>query len=57
MTRAWLRDQLGATLVWFALTVPVLFGMAGIGVESTLWHMDKRSQVRVLPGAPVFSMG
>lgn len=40
--RAWLRDQSGGTLVWFALTMPVILGMAGVGVDSTLWYMDKR---------------
>ena len=42
VTRAWLRDQSGGTLIWFALTLPVILGMAGVGVESTLWYMDKR---------------
>ncbi len=40
--RALLGDQSGGTLVWFALTVPVILGMVGIGVDAVLWYVDKR---------------
>ena len=40
--RALHRDRSGAALVWFALTVPVLLGMAGVGVDAALWFMDRR---------------
>ena len=36
------RDRSGGTLIWFALTMPMVLGMAGIGVDATLWFMDRR---------------
>ncbi len=40
--RGLLRDRSGGTLIWFALTVPVMLGMAGVGVDAALWFMDRR---------------
>ena len=40
--RALWRDRSGGTLIWFALTVPVMLGMTGVGVDAALWYMDRR---------------
>lgn len=32
----------GATLVYFALIMPVFIGFAGLGFDATLWFMEKR---------------
>ncbi len=40
--RALWRDRSGGTLIWFALTVPVMLGMSGLGVDAALWYMDRR---------------
>jgi len=37
-----MRNCSGGTLIWFALTLPVIFGVAGIGIDAVLWYMDKR---------------
>ena len=40
--RACMRDRSGGTIIWFALTMPMIFGMTGLGIDVTLWYMDKR---------------
>ena len=37
-----LHNCAGGTLVWFALTLPIILGTAGIGIDAVLWYMDKR---------------
>jgi Flp pilus assembly protein TadG len=37
-----LRDRSGGIAVTLALTVPILVGAAGIGVETGLWYMTRR---------------
>jgi Flp pilus assembly protein TadG len=37
-----LRDRTGGIAVTLALTVPILVGAAGIGVETGLWYMTRR---------------
>ncbi|MCF8473448.1 MAG: hypothetical protein K9G26_02020 [Emcibacter sp.] len=34
--------QKGATLLYFALIIPVFVGFAGLGFDATLWFMEKR---------------
>jgi len=36
------RSTNGATLVYFALMLPVIVGLAGLGFDATLWFMEKR---------------
>ncbi len=60
--RALVRDCSGGTIIWFALTVPIILGMAGLGVDVTLWYMDKRilqtaSDSGAIAGAHVLAQG
>ncbi len=60
--RALWRDRSGGALIWFALTVPMVLGMAGIGVDATLWFMDRRimqtaSDSSAIAGAHVLAQG
>ena len=32
----------GATLIWFAPTVPIVLRMTDIGVDAAVWYMDRR---------------
>ncbi|MBL4767482.1 MAG: pilus assembly protein [Rhodobacteraceae bacterium] len=36
------QSSSGATLVYFALILPVFVGFAGLGFDATLWFMEKR---------------
>lgn len=36
------QSSKGATLVYFALILPVFIGFAGLGFDATLWFMEKR---------------
>lgn len=37
-----LREQSGSVLVYTALMLPFLLGAAGLGVDATIWFLDKR---------------
>lgn len=41
MNKLW-RDNRGAVLVMLAITIPVLLGMAGLGVDAGMWYVVKR---------------
>ena len=36
------RCRRGAALVWVGLTLPLLLGVSGLGLDATLWYMDRR---------------
>ena len=60
--RAMLHDRAGSTMVWFAVTAPMVLGAAGLGIDATLWYMDKRiiqsaSDAAVIAGAHVLAQG
>lgn len=40
--RRFAEDEKGATLVYVALSLPVILGFAGIGVDIAVWNLDKR---------------
>lgn len=40
--RQWRKDERGASAVVFALTLPVMIGFIGLGVEVGLWFKDQR---------------
>jgi Flp pilus assembly protein TadG len=50
---AFLANQAGASYIMVALTLPVLLGAAGIGVDAVLWYMDKRENQTVADNAAV----
>ena len=61
-SRACMRDRSGGTIIWFALTMPIILGMTGLGVDATLWYMDKRilqtaSDSGAIAGAHVLEQG
>ncbi len=35
-------DCRGSMLVWSALSAPVIFGMAGLGLDITTWYLERR---------------
>lgn len=37
-----LRDRSGASAILLGLTLPVLVGFVGLGVESAVWYLEKR---------------
>lgn len=43
----------GATLVYFALIMPVFAGFAGLGFDATLWFMEKRQLQSVVDSSAV----
>ena len=60
--RGFLADRSGGALLWFGLSVPVMLGAAGIGVDVTLWYMDRRilqtaSDTSAIAGAHVLAQG
>ncbi len=60
--RALLHDRAGSTMVWFAVTMPMVLGATGLGIDATLWYMDKRiiqtaSDSGVIAGAHVLAQG
>ncbi len=60
--RALWRDRSGGTLIWFALTMPVMLGMTGVGVDAALWFMDQRimqtaSDSAAIAGAHALAQG
>ena len=60
--KAFLADRSGGALIWFGLTIPVVLGSAGIGVDLTLWYMDRRiiqtaSDTGAIAGAHALNQG
>ena len=60
--QALIQDCSGGTLIWFALTLPVMLGMTGVGVDAALWYMDRRilqtaSDSSAVAGAHVLAQG
>ena len=56
------RDQSGATLVFSALAMALVLGMAGLGFDATFWFMTKRqiqtvADVSVISGVTVMTKG
>jgi Flp pilus assembly protein TadG len=50
----WFRgDKRGAIIVLFALTLPILVGAVGLGVEVTLWFNTKRSLQTAVDAAAI----
>ena len=41
----WSGDRRGASIIIFALSLPVLIGFVGLGVETAFWYLEKRSSV------------
>ncbi len=50
---AFLHGQSGAALIYTALMLPMLLGAAGLGVDATLWYLDKRVMQNVADGTAV----
>ena len=49
-----LRDsKAGATLVYFALTLPIFVSFAGLGFDATLWFMEKRQLQTVVDSSAI----
>jgi Flp pilus assembly protein TadG len=46
-------DQAGASFVIAALSFPVLLGMAGLGLDATMWYQDKRHNQTIVDNAAV----
>ena len=44
-------NQSGASLVFTALALPVVFGMAGLGFDTAIWYMEKRQNQTVADNA------
>ena len=40
--RRFAGDEKGVTLVYVAISLPVILGFAGIGVDIAVWNLDKR---------------
>jgi len=36
------RDTAGAVLIWVALGTPVFLGIAGLGLDASMWFMERR---------------
>ena len=36
------RDTAGAVLIWVALGTPVFLGLAGLGLDASMWFMERR---------------
>ena len=36
------RDTAGAVLIWVALGTPVFLGLAGLGLDTSMWFMERR---------------
>ncbi len=36
------RDTAGAVLIWVALMTPVFLGIAGLGLDTSMWFMERR---------------
>lgn len=36
------RDAVGAVLIWVALGTPVFLGIAGLGLDASMWFMERR---------------
>ena len=45
------RDQSGATLALTAVALPVIIGMAGLGLDAAIWYMEKRQNQSVADNA------
>ena len=51
--KEFLRDRSGSAIAWTAISLPVVIGAAGMGVDATLWYMDKRVVQNVADSAAV----
>ncbi|MDH3970018.1 MAG: pilus assembly protein TadG-related protein, partial [Rhodospirillales bacterium] len=51
--RSFLGDQAGASFVITALTFPVILGLAGLGLDATMWYQDKRQNQTIVDNAAV----
>ena len=40
--QAWKADNRGASIIIFALSLPILIGFVGLGVETSYWYLEKR---------------
>ena len=40
--KEFLHNRSGSAIAWTAISLPIVFGAAGMGVDATLWYMDKR---------------
>jgi hypothetical protein len=49
--RGFLGDRSGTSLIFTALTFPVLLGMAGLGFDATLWYMERRQNQSIADNA------
>jgi Flp pilus assembly protein TadG len=45
------RQEAGTSLMFTALALPVVLGMAGLGFDATLWYMTKRQNQTVADNA------
>lgn len=51
--RDWIRDTRGAAMVMVAVTLPVLLGMAGLGVDLSGWYAERRITQNMADSAAV----
>lgn len=42
LVRRFANDEKGVTLVYVAISLPVILGFAGLGVDIAVWNLDKR---------------
>lgn len=42
LSRRFTGDEKGVTLVYVAISLPVILGFAGIGIDIAVWNLDKR---------------
>lgn len=47
------ESKAGATLVYFALTLPIFVSFAGLGFDATLWFMEKRQLQTVVDSSAI----
>jgi hypothetical protein len=40
--QAWKADNRGASIIIFALSLPILIGFIGLGVETSYWYLERR---------------
>ena len=45
------QDRSGASMIFTALALPVILGMAGLGFDSAIWYMEKRQNQTVADNA------
>src|SRR5690242_16537754 len=48
-----LADKRGTVAIIFGMTLPVLVGMAGLGVEAGLWYRTKRAEQTAADAAAI----